>query len=220
METPDQSAFRVHGLNPERIMWLRHGSEYPAFFSDDWESLTLFWKGNCADRICVHNLAFDISFIPYHGIKDFSWWCSMIGLTDYCALPGKRGQMKWPKLGEARTKILETMSPPSETLRNEREIGLQICHNSLSDCLDLYSIVSRVIHNRPDIPDFRPVKNRFLLKGSGYYDHLPETCDPDGFVRNNLELTMKMAEITGNHGLAGRIRSFIADRFIFSPFEE
>ncbi|HPI98879.1 MAG TPA: hypothetical protein PLV56_09050, partial [Synergistales bacterium] len=179
METPDPGALKVHGLTPARITWLRHGYEHPAFFADDWESLTLFWKSNHVDRICVHNLSFDISFIPYEGIKDFNWWCSMIGLTGYCAITGRMGKPKWPRLAEAKNIIFEKMTPPTEVLENEKEIGFQICHNSLSDCIDLYGILARVMKNRPEIIDFRPVNNRFIFKTSGTFYPSTETCNPD-----------------------------------------
>lgn len=218
METPDPGALKVHGLTPARITWLRHGYEHPAFFADDWESLTLFWKSNHVDRICVHNLSFDISFIPYEGIKDFNWWCSMIGLTGYCAITGRMGKPKWPRLAEAKNIIFEKMTPPTEVLENEKEIGFQICHNSLSDCIDLYGILARVVTNRPEIPDFKPVNNRCIQKNRGFYTS-PEVCDPDIFVRNNLELTLKMAELTGKYKLARKIRTFMASKFIFSPSE-
>ena len=142
----------------------------------------------------------------------------MIGLTEYCALQGRKGNPKWPRLSEAKKIIFETMTPPLEVLENEKEIGIRICHNSLSDCIDLYGIVARVITNRPEIPEFRPVNNRCILKTSGFYPS-PDTCDPDLFVRNNLELTLKMAELTGKYKLAGRIRTFMASNFIFSPSE-
>lgn len=220
MEPPDPGALKVHGLTPERIRWLRYGNGHPAFFADDWESLALFWNDNDVDRVGVHNLSFDISFIPCEGIKDFNWWCSMVGLTEYCALQGKKGKSKWPRLAEARNIIFEKMAPPLEVLENENEIGIQICHNSLSDCIDLYGILARVIKNRPEIIDFRPVNNRFIFKTSGTFYPSTETCNPDLFVKNNLELTLKMAELTGKYKLARKIRLFMASKFIFSPFEE
>lgn len=195
-ERPDEGAIRVHGLAPSRITWLRRGYSYPNYFSDDWDSLNLFWKYHNIQGVTVHNLGFDTSFIPDSSKKEWKWWCSMLGLTEFCKIPGKRGKYKWPKLEETRKITMKSFAADKNVMTTEKAISGHICHNSLSDCFDLYSIFIRIWKNRPDLVRFKTVKDSFMMakfEPYGWEGH----CEPDIYIRSTLQLSIEMARLAG-----------------------
>ena len=195
-ETPDQGAIKVHGLTPSRISVLRRGVTYPDYFADDCYSLDLFWEYYGIGGITVHNLGFDSSFLPPSSKRGWKWWCSMIGLTKFCMIPGKKGQYKWPRLEEAKKITLKTFKGSEDTEKAERNISDQICHNSLSDCFDLYSIFTRIWQNRPDLVTFRPVKDTFV-KSEWDPQEWPAACGADSHVQSFLLYSLSLARIAG-----------------------
>jgi hypothetical protein len=173
----DRYAVRIHGLTPGRILALREGSGIPRYFLEDWPNLLDFWLGWGVEGVAVHNLPFDASFLPEIAQSALQWWCSMRGLTLYCAIPKRPGNVrtgekrcKWPKLSEAADIICNgprALPPPPETERIEAEAGGGAAHVSLFDCFELYRIVSRVARHRgdllrfaPSVVAFRPPKTR------------------------------------------------------------
>ena len=87
-ERPDPRTESVHGLTPGRIGHFRREEEYGPHFLEDWTSLAAFWDGWNPEGIVVHNLSFDISFLPPEAVRGRKWWCSMRGLTEFCRIPG------------------------------------------------------------------------------------------------------------------------------------
>lgn len=195
-EKPDQGAINVHGLTPSRIRYLRMGASYPLFFADDCDSLDIFWKHYNISGITVHNLEFDTSFLPANIKKDWKWWCSMKGLTDLCRIPGKRGQFKWPRLEEAKRFVVKAFNGTPEVARAEKNISEQLCHNSLSDCFDLYSIFTRIWINRNELVRFSTVKNNFMMPSWNPQSSVMD-CEPDAHVRSNLKYSLEIARIAG-----------------------
>jgi DNA polymerase III epsilon subunit-like protein len=212
-EKPDGGAIKVHGLTPSRISLLRRGSSYPEYFADDCHSLSLFWEYCRVDGITVHNLGFDSSFLPQSSKKRWKWWCSMIGLTDFCRIPGRRGRYKWPKLDEAKKIMLSAFSGSEDTEKAEREISGQICHNSLSDCFDLYSIFIRVWQNRPDLVKFRPVRDTFVKAAEWSPMEWSPECGADDHVRSFLQYSLSIARIAGLHKKEAHILSRMEELF-------
>ncbi|MDR2175866.1 MAG: hypothetical protein LBO82_08015 [Synergistaceae bacterium] len=166
----DPYAVRVHGLTPGRILALRESSAAsfgaPRHFLEDWPDLIEFWEGWNVAGVVVHNLPFDTSFLPEIAQSALRWWCSMRGLTLYCAIPKPSGNIaaggkryKWPKLSEAADIICNSpraLSPPAETERAEAEAGEGAAHVSLFDCFELYRMVSRIARHRGDLLRFAP----------------------------------------------------------------
>ena len=211
-EKPDYGAIRVHGLDPSRINWLRKGYSYPQYFSDDWNSLRLFWEHHHVEAITVHNLGFDTSFIPDAAKKERKWCCSMLGLTDFCKIQGKNGQYKWPKLEEAKKITMNTLSAYENVLSTERAISSHICHNSLSDCLDLYSIFMRIWKNRPDLAKFAFIREKFIQAKWERYEW-DNYCEPDRHIWSALQLSLEIARLAGLEKKEQKILRSIEDLF-------
>lgn len=72
---------------------------------------------NNADRVVAHNYQFDslimASVLHRNGFEldalnlldSKPWYCTMLGTTDLCKLPGRFGKYKWPKLEELHKKL-------------------------------------------------------------------------------------------------------------------
>ena len=92
IEPPDERVARVHGLTPGRLLELRKKLEAPLHFLEDWPDLLSFWDDCDVTGVAVHNLAFDASFLPEVAQATRLWWCSMKGLSAYCAIPKRFGR--------------------------------------------------------------------------------------------------------------------------------
>jgi hypothetical protein len=180
-EPHDFYTARIHGLTPARLTALRAAIPAPLHFLEDCPGLLNFWEDFDVAGVVVHNLTFDTSFLPEIAQRSFRWWCSMRGLTSYCAIPGRPGnarrgksRFKWPKLEEAVDILCngpESLEPPDATARIERAMsGLQ-SHISLCDCFDLYRVVVRVARHHPELLNFA--------------GHVVSFCAPPG--RNSIE---------------------------------
>jgi hypothetical protein len=163
VESLDRSAVRVHGLTPGRLLALRERAATPLYFVEDWPELLGFWAAWEVAGVVAHNLSFDVSFLPEAAQGTFLWWCSMKGLTEYCALPkrsGGSGTFKWPRLGEATTIVCDgpnALPSPEETQRAENAVGEEgMPHVSLYDCFQLYRVVGRVAKHRRHLLRFAP----------------------------------------------------------------
>lgn len=214
-EKPDQGAINVHGLTPSRINHLRMGASYPLFFADDCDSLDIFWKHYDISGIVVHNLEFDTSFLPANIKKSWKWWCSMKGLTDFCRIPGKRGKYKWPRLEEAKRVTAKAFHGTQEVVRAEKSISEQLCHNSLSDCFDLYSVFTRIWSNRKELVQFNVVKDNFVMASWNPRSSVLN-CEPDEHVRSNLKYSLEIARIAGLKKREKEILQIMKDLFPFS----
>jgi len=159
-------ATRIHGLTIDRLVTLRKHIQSTPYFAEDWPDLLDFWESRNVAGVVVHNLSFDAAFLPEIAQGAVRWWCSMKGLTSWCAIP-KRGiragrQFKWPKLGEAADIVCngpEALTPPNATTLVEnaiRESMSHFSHVSLFDCFELYRIVSRIRLHRRDLIKFEP----------------------------------------------------------------
>lgn len=193
----DPGAFRVHRLAPERIAYFRLKEGYAGSFLEDAESLAGFWDRWVVRGIIVHNLNFDISFLPrIPAFSSLSWWCSMTGLTDFCRLPGKRAGYKWPKMGEAAAFVRENCEGPGALDENERLLGSPLPHYSLSDCFQLYGVAARILNNRPELARFSRRSWRHLppLPGRPLIDRTPLK---DDFVEERLAYEARLAEAAG-----------------------
>lgn len=190
IEKLDLKAVQIHGLNYNRIHWLRTVERYPEYFKDDISALSLFWDQHCVDGIAVHNLSFDTSFLPDNIRTERKWWCSMLGLTGFCSIPGGRNGYKWPRLEEAKALTAKKLKAPSAVNYAETSMPGRMPHTSLSDCFDLYSISSRILFNKPGFLDFK---------------HLPPGCNP--------EKRVKVYFRTGSCGLPDR---FIVETLKYS----
>jgi hypothetical protein len=126
----------------------------------------------------------------------------MRGLTLYCAIPKKQGNVnaggkryKWPKLSEAADIICngpDALSPPAETERVETEMGDAIAHVSLFDCFELYRMISRIARHREDllrftpfVAGFRPPKTRSAATAEAF-------PSPDHFTADILRCERKL----------------------------
>jgi hypothetical protein len=208
-ERPDRYAVLIHGLTPGRLLALRAKTaafDAPRYFLEDWPELIEFWENWDVAGVVVHNLSFDASFLPEIAQSALRWWCSMRGLTLYCALPKRRGgpkieekRYKWPKLSEAADIVCNSpsaLSPPPGTERAEAEIGgefgADLAHISLFDCFELYRTVSRIARHRedllrfaPSVVAFRPPKTRSAV----VIDAKPS---PDRFTADVLRCERKL----------------------------
>ena len=159
-------AAKIHGLTIERLLALREHCEAPCYFLEDWPNLIEFWESWNVTGIAVHNLSFDVSFLPEIAQSVFRWWCSMRGLTVYCQIPKRPGNskigtetFKWPKLGEASDIICngpKSLAPPENTKQIEDSVGEGIAHVSLYDCFELYRVVCRIAKHRKELLQFSP----------------------------------------------------------------
>ena len=90
-------AYKIHGLNKERIRFLRNNLDYPEHFFQDKE-IGAFIKES--DYLIGHNISFDLSFIDNCYInKNTRIICTMKENKNILKLKGKRG-IKNPKLIE------------------------------------------------------------------------------------------------------------------------
>ncbi|MDR1649301.1 MAG: hypothetical protein LBR71_03485 [Synergistaceae bacterium] len=199
-ERLDRYAVRVHGLTPGRILALREEAaasfDAPRYFLEDWPDLIEFWESWDVAGVVVHNLPFDTSFLPEIAQSALRWWCSMRGLTLYCALPKRQGNVKiggkrykWPKLSEAADIICNgpgALPPPAETERIEMEVGEGLAHVSLFDCFELYRMVSRIARHREDLLQFASSAVAFRPPKRHPASLAGEAPTPDRFTANIL----------------------------------
>lgn len=103
------AAYRVHGLDEEKILELRKGVKYPShYMADDW--FYNFLKD--VTSIVSHNIIFDVTFFPdlkarYPLLRPY---CTMRNLKNVLKIPFKRPKnptkkyinsgYKWPRLDE------------------------------------------------------------------------------------------------------------------------
>jgi hypothetical protein len=197
-ERPDPRTESVHGLTPGRIGHFRKEEEYERHFLGDWTSLAAFWDGWNPEGIVVHNLSFDISFLPPEAVRGRKWWCSMRGLTDFCRIPGspERGRRwKWPKLAEASSLVRGNLSATGATADTEEMLGSPLPHFGLSDCFELYGIFSRVWNTLPDQVRFRAASAPFLPPGRQSYV-LPSPLR-DRFTSERMAYAARLAAAAG-----------------------
>ncbi|MDR1978300.1 MAG: 3'-5' exonuclease [Synergistaceae bacterium] len=190
LERPDPYAERVHGLTPGRLLALREHLDIPSYFVEDWPDLIEFWEARDVEGVVVHNLSFDTAFLPEIAQGAFLWWCSMKGLTAYCAIPKRPGStrgagtFKWPKLGEVTDVVCDgpnALEPPKATEDVENEIGEGVSHVSLSDCFALYRVVSRIAKHRGDLLQFAPFVTLFRAPRV-----VEKRAFPDVFTRTGI----------------------------------
>lgn len=136
----------------------------------------------------------------------------MLGLTDFCKIQGKNGQYKWPKLEEAKKITMNTLSAYENVLSTERAISSHICHNSLSDCLDLYSIFMRIWKNRPDLAKFAFIREKFIQAKWERYEW-DNYCEPDRHIWSALQLSLEIARLAGLEKKEQKILRSIEDLF-------
>lgn len=197
-ERPDFRTEAVHGLTVSRIGQFRTEEEYPRHFLEDWQSLAAFWDSWNPEGIVVHNLSFDISFLPREAARERKWWCSMRGLTDFCRIPkagSPAGMWKWPRLGEASLAARKKLSTPAPLAKAERIIGSPLAHYGLSDCFELYGLFVRVWNSQPESIRFRSAAALFLPPEKR--DYPPGTPVRDFFVSERLAYSARLAAIAG-----------------------
>lgn len=73
--------FRIHGLTPERLLALRERIPSAPHFIEDWPDLMEFWEHWNIEGIVVHNVRFDLAFLPELAQSSLRCWCSMRGLS-------------------------------------------------------------------------------------------------------------------------------------------
>ena len=209
-ETPDYATEKIHGLTVERIHWFRQTEPYPLYFLEDVDALLSFWKKWHVSGIVVHNLAFDTSFLPRETVKDWKWWCSMIGLTNWCAIPNPKNAAlyKWPRLNEAKMKTITHLKTPSIVKTIEDALPSEIGHYSLSDCFEMYGIFMRIWVSRPELVTFRHYKNRYIKPQENHY-LMPLPTSPDIFVIRGLLFAEGLALSANLTEYAFHIRSLI-----------
>jgi DNA polymerase III epsilon subunit-like protein len=169
-ERPNPYAERVHGLTLGRLAALREHITSTPYFLDDWPDLIEFWERRDVEGVVVHNLSFDAAFLPEIAQSTMLWWCSMRGLTEYCAIPKRRtiharGLFKWPKLGEAADVVCNgprALTPPTVTESIENAIGEEFPHVSLFDCFELYRVVCRIAAHHKDLLEFKRFATTFV----------------------------------------------------------
>lgn len=195
-ETPDMATEKIHGLTVERIHWFRQAESYPLYFLEDINALLSFWKRWHVSGIIVHNLAFDTSFLPKEAVKMWKWWCSMLGLTTWCAIPNPRNAKlyKWPRLNEAKMKTISRLKTPIIVREIEESIPAEMGHYSLSDCLELYGIFMRVWSSEPELVSFKAYKNQYFKPQEKHYT-MPFPTQPDCFVIQGLKFAEAIARI-------------------------
>jgi hypothetical protein len=204
-EPYDSQAAGIHGLTPSRIAALRRQIPAPSHFLEDCPNLFDFWHSLDVAGIVVHNLTYDASFLPEITQGAFKWWCSMRGLTAYCAIPqrsaspaSKSQRYKWPKLGEAVDILCNgprRLEPPAATTRVEDAISDVRPHISLCDCFDLYRIVVRVARHRPELPDFTSRVVTFRAPPEGGATISKVAPRHDQFTRSIMECEQKLRSV-------------------------
>ena len=207
----DPGALRVHRLSLERIAYLRRRDEYAGHFLQDVDALADFWRGWGVRGIIVHNLNFDISFLPrVPGFTSLSWWCSMTGLTNFCRLPRRKEMYKWPKMAEAAAAVRESCPTPEAVAENERSMGGPVPHYSLSDCFELYGAAARILNDCPELVIFdrhswrhMPPRPR-LVVGATLHNPAPLK---DDFVAEGLAYEANLADAVGQPDRAAALRA-------------
>ncbi|PLX20168.1 MAG: hypothetical protein C0601_00100 [Candidatus Muiribacterium halophilum] len=90
-------AYKIHGLNKDRIKLLRKDCDYAEYFFQDEDIGKFLLKSDC---IVGHNISFDLSFIkPCYIKENTKIICTMKENKHILKLKGKRG-IKNPKLIE------------------------------------------------------------------------------------------------------------------------
>lgn len=199
-ERPNPRTEAVHGLTPGRITHLRGDDRYPRYFLEDWRSLAAFWDRWSPGGIIVHNLTFDVAFLPPGALRGRKWWCSMKGLTEYCRIPAPspgRGPWKWPRQEEASGVVRGNIEPTRATKAYEEAVGLPLPHFGLSDCFELYGIFSRVWNAMADRVVFGPPPRRRLLPPVRQ-DYPHAVVPKDLFVEERLSYSARVASVMGN----------------------
>ena len=208
-ERPDRRTESVHGLTPRRIALFRTEEEYPPYFLEDWPSLAAFWERWNPEGIVVHNLSFDLAFLPGEAARKMKWWCSMRGLTNFCRLPKNSvrggGEWKWPRLGEAVQAAKERLPEPSALTETEIVVGSPLSHYGLSDCFELYGLFVRVWNEMAEHIHFRPSSATLLPPRRESY-HLSRPLRDD-FVTERLDYSARLAEAAGLRERAERLRT-------------
>ena len=156
--------FRIHGLTPERLLALRERIPSAPYFIEDWPELIEFWQRWQVEGVVIHNARFDLAFLPEAAQSGLRCWCSMRGLTELCALPkGPRsrggGRYTWPRRQEAADILCngpQALEAPEAARRVEAALGECRAHVSLTDCFELYRIVSRLLAHCPERVRFTP----------------------------------------------------------------
>jgi DNA polymerase III epsilon subunit-like protein len=218
LEPHNSHATRIHGLTPGRLLALREHIEAPSYFIEDWPDLLKFWETLNVEGVVVHNLSFDASFLPEIAQSALLWWCSMKGLTIYCAIPkhpgNATGAFKWPKLGEVTNVVCNganALAPSKATKDAENKIEDGIPHVSLFDCFELYRVVSRIAKHHRNLLRFAPFVTPFrppLHESAGAhkkYEKYPKVVDPqDRFIIDVLAYERKLRSVARS-GSASRV---------------
>ncbi len=207
-ERPDRRTERVHGLTPERIAHFREEEAYSPYFLEDWPSLAAFWERWNPEGVVVHNLSFDLSFLPREAARGRKWWCSMKGLTGFCRLPktsNRGGEWKWPRLSEAVGIARERLLEPLALAETEDAVGEPLGHYGLSDCFELYGLFVRVLSRMPEQVAFRTASAALRAPRRESYP-LPSAVG-DRFVRERLDYSARVAEAAGLAERSRRLRT-------------
>lgn len=197
-ERPSRRTEAVHGLTLGRIGRFRGEAPYPRHFLEDVPSLAAFWSSWDLRGIVVHNLSFDLSFLPRPLAKERKWWCSMRGLTDFCRLPPSSrsyGEFKWPRLAEAVRTARERLTPTAPLSEIEKSMVPPLSHYGLSDCFELYGLAVRVFNGLPEKPAFRSSTAPMTLPRREVYEIEPPR--EDDFVTERLLYSSRLAEAAG-----------------------
>lgn len=185
--------FNIHGLTPERLLALR--DYFPSaspYFIEDWPELMEFWERWEVEGIVIHNARFDMAFLPEIAQWGLRCWCSMRGLTAFCALPRQRGKgYKFPKLREAVEVVCSALPPSEATERAEEALSTCQAHVSLSDCFELYRVAARILRHRPNLVRFAPL-NLGFSPPSGNPLPLSIGARPDDFTEGLVALDRRL----------------------------
>jgi DNA polymerase III epsilon subunit-like protein len=216
LEPHDDYVTRIHGLTLGRLLALREHIEAPSHFTEDWPDLLNFWGALGVEGVVVHNLAFDTSFLPEVAQGAFLWWCSMKGLTAYCAIPKRGGgAFKWPKLEEVMDVVCNgpnALAPSKATEDVENAIEDGVPHVSLFDCFELYRVVSRIAKHHRNLLRFAPFATPFRPpqvragRGGAPKKHERTAMEPsrDRFVMDTLAYERRLRSVARS-GSARRV---------------
>lgn len=217
-ERPDRRTEAVHGLSLPRIGALRGEGEYPPSFLEDWTALALFWERWNPVGIVVHNLPFDIGFLPGTVTRGHRWWCSMRGLAEFCRLPGRSSSVrrwKWPSLGEAAAAVRKALPCPSALRSSEEIVGKPLHHYGLSDCFELYGLSVRLLDGAPSLMRFGPASSS--LRPPEKAGYLVPSPVQDHFVRERLAYSARVAEATAAPMEGERLTGSIGEPLLRTP---
>ncbi|MCO5230478.1 MAG: 3'-5' exonuclease [Chitinophagales bacterium] len=115
---PTESS-RIHGITTERA--LDEGVDLKIVLDE------LYEKIQSSSLLIAHNISFDEKVLGAEFLRndykniiaEKKRFCTMQSSIDYCALPGKFGNYKWPKLEELHKKLFNK--------------GFDNAHNALAD---------------------------------------------------------------------------------------